>query len=200
DKLDKPALKPLLRQRYLYTETKRAKVGPDYHIEYCRHYYSVPHQLVGQHVELEASNRLVQIYHRGNMVTQHPRSQRERGNSTKPEHMPGHHHHQKWSPERLLSWGASIGPATRETINKILLAKPHPEQSYRSCLGLLSLSKTHGESRLEQACQDALMLTKPNYTFINNLLKSHREGQMSKDNTTTPNIIHSNVRGPNSYH
>lgn len=141
-----------------------------------------------------------QIYYQGNMVAQHPRSQRERGNSTQPEHMPCHHHHQKWSPERLLSWGASIGPATRETINKILLAKPHPEQSYRSCLGLLSLSKTHGESRLEQACQDALMLTKPNYTFINNLLKSHREGQMSKDNTTTPNIIHSNVRGPNSYH
>ena len=79
DKLDKPALKPLPRQRYLYTETKRANVGPDYHIEYRRHYYSVPHQPVGHHVELEASNRLVQIYHQGNLVDQHPRSQRERG-------------------------------------------------------------------------------------------------------------------------
>ncbi|NMU52843.1 Mu transposase domain-containing protein, partial [Vibrio parahaemolyticus] len=70
DKLDKPALKPLPKQRYLYTETKRAKVGPDYHIDYRRHYYSVPHQLVGHHVELEASNRLVQIYHQGNLVAQ----------------------------------------------------------------------------------------------------------------------------------
>jgi transposase len=200
DKLDKPALKPLPKQRYQYTETKRAKVGPDYHIEYRRHYYSVPHQLVGHHVELEASNRLVQIYHQGNLVAQHPRSQRERGNSTQPEHMPSNHQHQKWSPGRLLNWGANIGPATREVVNKMLNSKPHPEQSYRSCLGLLNLSKVHSESRLEQACKDALMLTKPNYTFINNLLKNNREGQLSKDNTSTPNLVHSNVRGPNCYH
>ncbi|MEZ8424041.1 IS21 family transposase, partial [Vibrio splendidus] len=200
DKLDKPALRPLPKQRYLYTETKRAKVGPDYHIEYRRHYYSVPHQLVGHHVELEASNRLVQIYHKGNVVAQHPRSQRDRGNSTQPEHMPSNHQHQKWSPERLLSWGSNIGAATREVVNKMLNSKPHPEQSYRSCLGLLSLSKTYGEPRLEQACKDALMLTKSNYTFISNLLKNNREGQLSKDSTSTPNLVHSNVRGPNSYH
>ncbi|MEZ8872638.1 IS21 family transposase, partial [Vibrio sp. 10N.247.310.56] len=95
---------------------------------------------------------------------------------------------------------ANIGPATREVVNKMLNSKPHPEQSYRSCLGLLSLSKTYGESRLEQACKDALMLTKSNYTFISNLLKNNREGQLSKDNTSTPNLVHSNVRGPNSYH
>ncbi|EEO05743.1 transposase [Vibrio cholerae TM 11079-80] len=200
DKLDKPALKPLPKQRYLYTETKRAKVGPDYHIEYRRHYYSVPHQLVGHHVELEGSNRLVQIYHQGNLIAQHPRSQRERGNSTQPEHMPSNHQHQKWSPGRLLNWGANIGPATREVVNKMLNAKPHPEQAYRSCLGLLNLSKTYGESRLEQACKDALMLTKPNYTFVNNLLKNNREGQLSKDKANTPNLVHSNVRGPNCYH
>ncbi|MCA2453208.1 IS21 family transposase, partial [Vibrio alginolyticus] len=200
DKLDKPALKPLPKQRYQYTETKRAKVGPDYHIEYRRHYYSVPHQLVGHHVELEASNRLVQIYHQGNLIAQHPRSQRERGNSTQPEHMPSNHQHQKWSPGRLLNWGANIGPATREVVNKMLNSKPHPEQSYRSCLGLLNLSKAHGESRLEQACKDALMLTKPNYTFVNNLLKNNREGQLSKDKANTPNLVHSNVRGPNCYH
>lgn len=90
EKLDKPALKPLLKQRYLYTETRRAKVGPDYHIDYRRYYYSVPHQLVCHYVKLEASNRLVQLYHQGNLVVQHPRSQRERGNSTNAEHMPSH--------------------------------------------------------------------------------------------------------------
>lgn len=140
-------------------------------------------------------------HHQGNLIAQHPRSQRERGNSTQPEHMPSNHQHQKWSPGRLLNWGANIGPATREVVNKMLNSKPHPEQSYRSCLGLLNLSKAHGESRLEQACKDALMLTKTNYTFINNLLKHNREGKkMSKDNTSTPNLVHSNVRGPNCYH
>ncbi|MDW2052005.1 IS21 family transposase, partial [Vibrio sp. 977] len=54
--------------------------------------------------------------------------------------------------------------------------------------------------RLEQACKDALMLTKPNYTFVNNLLKNNREGQLSKDKANTPNLVHSNVRGPNCYH
>ncbi|CZF87076.1 IS21 family transposase [Grimontia marina] len=200
DTLDKPALKPLPRQRYLYTETKRAKVGPDYHIEYHRHYYSVPHQLVGQHVELEASSRLVQIYHQGNLVTQHPRSQRERASSTHAEHMPTNHQHQTWSPGRLLGWGANIGPATREVVNCLLNAKPHPEQAYRSCLGLLNLSKKYGETRLEQACKDALILSKPYYTFISNLLTNKREGQLSQDTQTTPNLMHSNVRGPNSYH
>lgn len=200
DKLDKPALKPLPVQRYLYTETKRATVGPDYHIEYRRHYYSVPHQLVGQHVELEASSRLVQIYHQGNLVAQHPRSQRERGNSTHSEHMPTNHQYQKWSPGRLLNWGANIGPATREVVNKMLNSKPHPAQSYRSCLGLLSLSKKYGETRLEQACKDALMMNKANYTFISNLLTNNREGQLSQDTNATPNLVHSNVRGPGCYH
>ncbi|TPE42941.1 IS21 family transposase, partial [Maribrevibacterium harenarium] len=93
-----------------------------------------------------------------------------------------------------------IGPATREVIHKMLSSKPHPEQSYRSCLGLLNLSKTYGESRLEQACQDGLMLTKTNYTFINNLLKNNREGQLNKGKASTPNLVHSNVRGPNCYH
>lgn len=200
DKLDKPALSPLPKQRYLYTESKRAKVGPDYHIEYKRHYYSVPHQLVGQHVELEATHHLVQIYHLNQLVAQHPRSQRERAHSTYSEHMPINHQKQKWSPERLLSWGESLGVATREVVNAILHAKPHPEQAYRSCLGLLSLSKKYGENRLEQACADALMMMKPNYNFIKNLLANRKEGQLDEEIQATPNIIHSNVRGPNNYH
>lgn len=200
ERLDKPALNPLPSQRYLYTELKRAKVGPDYHIEYKKHYYSVPHQLVGQYVELEATSRLVQIYSQGNLVAQHPTSQNEHGLSTTPEHMPSNHKHQKWSPERLLNWGARIGSATREVVNRQLKSKAHPEQAYRSCLGLLSLTKKYNEARLEQACKDALMMDKPYLRFIKNLLENHREGQLSTQPQTTPDIQHSNVRGPNCYH
>ncbi|HCG6499207.1 TPA: hypothetical protein NJ192_004831 [Vibrio parahaemolyticus] len=200
DSLDKPALKPLPAQRYLYTEIKRAKVGPDYHIEYRRHYYSVPHQLVGQHVDLEANSRLTQIYHQGNLVSQHPASQKERGLSTHAEHMPSNHQYQKWSPERLLSWGGNVGPATREVVSIQLRSKEHPAQAYRSCLGLLNLTKQYGDVRLEQACKDALMVNKPYLRFIRNLLEHHREGQLSSDPHTTPDIQHSNVRGPNRYH
>ncbi|SON49037.1 IS21 family transposase [Vibrio tapetis] len=200
EQLDKPALRPLPIQRYIYTETKRAKVGPDYHIEYRKHYYSVPHQLVGQHVELEATSRLIRIYYQGNLVSQHPCSPKERGISTYPEHMPSNHRYQKWSPERLLRWGEHIGAATREMVNVQLMKKAHPEQAYRSCLGLLNLSKKYGDVRLEQACKDALLINKPYLKFVKNLLVNHREGQLSSETQTTPNIEHSNVRGPDFYH
>lgn len=200
DKLDQPALKALPIQPYIYTETKRAKVGPDYHIQYKKHYYSVPHQLVGQHVELEASSRLIRIYHLGNLVTQHPTSTKEHGLSTIAEHMPSNHRHQKWTPERLLHWGNDIGSATREVVNTLIAKKAHPEQAYRSCLGLLSLSKKYGDNRLEQACKDALLVEKPYLRFIKNLLVNHREGSLSSNTDTTPNLEHSNVRGPDSYH
>lgn len=95
--LDKPALRPLPAERFLYTEFKQAKVGPDYHIEYKQHYYFVPHQLVGQHVQLEASRQLVRIYHQGQCVAQHPASAKVRGQSTYTEHMPSNHQYQKWS-------------------------------------------------------------------------------------------------------
>lgn len=200
DTLDKPALKPLPAQRYLYTEIKRAKVGPDYHIEYKKHYYSVPHQLVGQHVELEATSRLVKIYHQGNLVSQHPASTKEHGLSTYPEHMPSNHQYQKWSPERLLRWGSQVGAATQEVVNRLLMSKAHPAQANRSCLGLLNLTKKYGDTRLEQACKDALMVNKPYLRFIRNLLENHREGLLSTSSESTPDIQHSNVRGPNCYH
>lgn len=200
DTLDKPALKPLPAQRYLYTEIKRAKVGPDYHIEYKKHYYSVPHQLVGQHVELEATSRLVKIYHQGNLVSQHPASTKEHGLSTYPEHMPSNHQYQKWSPERLLRWGSQVGAATQEVVNRLLMSKAHPAQANRSCLGLLNLTKKYGDTRLEQACKDALMVNKSYLRFIRNLLENHREGLLSTSSESTPDIQHSNVRGPNCYH
>lgn len=200
DTLDKPALNPLPKERYLYTELKRAKVEPDYHIEYKKHYYSVPHQLVGQHVQLEASSKLIQVYHQGNLVAQHPANQKERGLSTYAEHMPSNHQHQKWSPARLLSWGERIGPATQQVVDLLLSSKSHPAQSNRSTLGLLNLTKKYVDSRLEQACKDALLVNKPYLRFIKNLLVNHREGRLSSSPEITPDIQHSNARGPNSYH
>ncbi len=198
--LDKPALRSLPAERFLYTEFKQAKVGPDYHIEYKQHYYSVPHQLVGQHVQLEASRQLVRIYHQGQCVAQHPASAKVRGQSTYTEHMPSNHQYQKWSPEKLQRWAARIGPATKEVICHLLQSKDHPAQATRSCLGLLNLSTKHSDQRLEQACKDALIVNKPYLRFIKNLLQNHREGRLSTSPDLTPDILHSNVRGPDSYH
>ena len=113
EKLDKPALKPLPKYRYEYVDYHHAKAGIDYHVFYKKHAYSVPHIYVGERVDLEASERLVRIYFKGECIAQHPRSHKEGGFTTIAEHMPVSHQKQRWSPERLLGWGASIGPGTR---------------------------------------------------------------------------------------
>lgn len=198
--LDLPALRLLPAYRFEYTETKQAKVGPDYHIEYQKHYYSVPHQLVGQSVQLEAGARLVRIYCQGKLVAQHPKSERLRGMSTSDEHMPGAHRAQKWSPERLLNWGAGIGHATHQVVMILLQSRAHPEQAYRSCLGLLSLGRKYSDPHLEQACHDALVVQQIHYQFIKNLLLNQREGRLHQDASVTSELHHSNVRGPDFYH
>lgn len=186
DSIDKPALKPLPSQRYQYTELKRAKVGPDYHIEYKQHYYSVPHHLVGQTVELEATARLIQIYHQGVLTVQHPVSEKAHGLTTQSEHMPENHQSQQWSPERLLRWGGRIGAATQDVVQRLLTSKVHPAQSYRSCLGLLNLTKKYGDHRLEQACKDALLVNNPYLRFIRNLLEKQPGRSIIVPIDTTP--------------
>ncbi|MCY9829194.1 IS21 family transposase [Vibrio chagasii] len=200
NKVDRPALKPLPSQPYVYIETKRATVSPDYHIQYKKHFYSVPHQLVGQQVELEATHQIIRIYHKGSIVAHHCTSQKEYGLSTVYEHMPSNHQYQSWTPERFIRWGKSIGPATGELTQMLLKRPEHEALAFRSCFGLLSLAKKHSDARLEQACRDALVTEKPYLGFVKNLLKNHREGTLSQPSTDTPNLKHTNVRGSNYYH
>jgi len=46
--LDHPAMRPLPATPYVYAEWKRVRAAFDYHVDVDRHYYSVPHALVGQ--------------------------------------------------------------------------------------------------------------------------------------------------------
>ncbi|RLV59894.1 IS21 family transposase, partial [Parashewanella curva] len=136
------------------------------------------------------------------LVAQHPTSSVVGKKSTIDEHMPEAHQYQnyKWTPERIMSWGNAIGASTENVVQQLMLKQKHPAQAFNSCLGILNLSRRYGDARLEQACQDALMAEKPYYGFIKNLLEHHREGKLVSDPTTTPNIQHRNVRGPDSYH
>lgn len=193
--LDRPALIPLPRSRYEYVDSRRAKVGPDYHILYQKHAYSVPHSLVGEHIELEATARLIRLYHRGQLIAQHPRKQKSGGFSTIDEHMPQSHQSQRWSPDRLLNWAASIGVGTRQVIASQLSARQHPQQAYRTCLGILNLSRHYSNVALENACQKALLLERPYLKVIRNLLKQPAEvqGELPLDNEPP---THTNLRGP----
>jgi transposase len=156
ERLDRPALRPLPAEPFVYAEWKLARVNVDYHVELHRHYYSVPYPLVHERVDVRATATTVEVFHRGQRVAAHVRDDTPGRHTTDPAHMPkAHQRHLEWSPSRLITWGRTIGPDTAALVEAILADRPHPEQGYRSCLGLLRLGRRYGDVRLEQACTRA---------------------------------------------
>src|SRR5204862_6760061 len=149
EQLDRPLLRPLPASRYEFAEWRDAGVNIDYHVLVEHNYYSVPYQLVHQRVEVRLAATTVELFLKGRRIASH-RRRRGRGDyATDPAHMPhAHRAHAEWTPSRLIAWAASTGPATAELVAAILAAKPHPEQGYRACLGLIRLGKRHGPARL----------------------------------------------------
>jgi transposase len=93
----------------------------------------------------------------GSWISAHIHAYRRGGFTTVEKHRPkSHQNHLNWTPQRMIDWAATIGPATGEVVACILKNKPHPEQGYRSCLGLIRLAKAAGPERMENACRRAL--------------------------------------------
>jgi transposase len=200
--LDRPAMQELPANPYVYAEWKERRVAFDYHIDVEGHYYSVPHGLVGYTVWARFTAATVEVFFRSQRVATHARSYQRGGHTTLPEHMPkSHRAHAEWSPKRLIQWGESIGINTGAIVEHLLRSKPHPEQGYRACLGLLALAREYGERRLESASALALRLASPTRKSVLSILKSGRDLQPA---TTEPLALelpaHGNVRGPGYYH
>jgi transposase len=200
--LERPVLRALPGQPYEYAEWHRVRVGIDYHVGVERHYYSVPYQLVKCEVEARVSARMVEILHRGQRVASHRRSPRKVGYTTCNEHMPSAHRaYAEWTPQRLVRWAHKTGGATAEVIAQILGSRPHPQQGFRSCLGVLRLGKRYGEARLEAACQRALRIRAVHYKSIESILKNGLDQQPLPAALPQPVLIaHDNIRGPDYYH
>ena len=157
--LDRPALRPLPAQPYEYAEWKLARVNIDYHVEVEGHYYSVPYTLVKQQLDVRLSAQVVELFHKGKRVASHRRSPLKGRHSTVAAHMPtAHQRYAEWTPQRLVLWAAKTGEATAQVVETILASRPHPQQGFRSCLGIMRLGKSYGDERLEAACQRALTL------------------------------------------
>jgi len=199
--IDRPALQPLPATRFECAEWKQAKVNIDYHVELEKHFYSVPHALVRETVELRYTATTVEVFCRGQRVAAHRRVHRAGSFSTVPEHMPkAHRAHMEWSPTRIIGWGRSIGPKTEELVSAILDDRPHPEQGYRSCLGILRLAKQYGHERLEAACERAVRVRARSYRHVQSILKNglDREPLPEETQPRLP-ISHKNVRGGGYY-
>lgn len=199
---DRPALRPLPATRYEYAEWRTAKVNIDYHIAVEKHCYSVPYTLVRATVDVRLTATMCEILHQGTRVAAHVRRHTPGGYSTDPAHRPkSHTRHLDWTPSRLVHWGESIGVATGAVVAHILEHKPHPEQGYRACLGLLSLGKRYGDARLEAAAQRAQATGAMTYRSLHSILK-HGLDQApldAPDAATHLPATHDNVRGAAYY-
>ena len=202
DSLDRPAMRSLPAQPYEYAEWLKVRVNIDYHVEVDRHYYSVPFQLAKTQLDVRLTGAVVEVLHKGQRVASHARSPLAWKQTTLTEHMPkSHQKHLEWTPQRLLNWGESIGPATCSIIRNIMEAKPHPEMGYRSCLGVFSLSKRYGTDRLEAACARALTIGSPKRQTIKSILESGLDQHVDLFTTAdAPMPTHGNVRGAGYYH
>jgi transposase len=202
EQLDRAALSPLPVEAYVYAEWKKARVHIDYHVAVDGHCYSVPYSLIKKEVEVRITRHTVECLYRGNRVASHRRSYRKGGHTTVAAHMPESHREAgEWSPGRLINWAAKTGPATEKLIRSVLGSRKHPQQAYRSCLGILRLGKAYGDERLEAACQRALVLGSCRYKSIESILKHRLDEQpLEEQQELSLPESHDNIRGPAYYH
>ena len=133
EQLDRPALRPLPTERYVFAQWKKVRVNIDYHVEVERHYYSVPHALVGRQLDARITANTVECLYRGQRVASHVRSALIARHTTAEEHMPEKHRRMgRWTPERFTRWAENIGPNTGALITTVLGSRRHPQQAFRS--------------------------------------------------------------------
>ena len=195
-----PALGPLPDTPFEYAEWKRAKVHPDYHIEVLHGFYSVPHRLIGRQVDVRLTHRMIEIFHNHERVAVHHRRGQRGGHSTIKEHMPkAHQRYGGMTPESLITRAARTGYHAAALVERLMRDRPHPEQGYRSALGVLGLQRQFGADRLEAACERALTVGTVNYASVRSILITGLDRAPSPPDPVTATPVHDNIRGPGYY-
>src|SRR5450631_917815 len=201
EQIDRPALKSLPAEPYAFSEWKTCRVGIDYHVEVAAHYYSVPHRFARAEIEARLTVRTVEVFLKGERIAAHRRSSGNHNHTTIPEHMPSsHRRYAGWTIERIRADARRIGPATAALCELILESRPHPEQGFRACLGIVRLSGPYGAPRLEVAAERAFDIGARTYGSIKSIFDNNLDRHpASKRATDATPILHSNIRGPRYY-
>jgi transposase len=200
EELDRPALKPLPAEPYVFAEWRVRRVGIDYHVEVDGHYYSVPHRLARSEVDVRITARTVEIFAKGTRVAAHQRMSGNHKHTTVAEHMPSsHRRYADWTIDRIRQDAALIGPNTAALCELILEHKPHPEQGFRACLGILRLLKPFGIKRLEAASARAIDIGAHTYGSVKSILDHNLDRHPAQKLADGTAVIHSNIRGPRYY-
>ena len=203
EEIERQTLAPLPVLRYQFKKQFQARVIKNGHVNLGpdKHYYSVPYRYIGKRVKLLYSRTIVEIYSNYERIALHPRNKNPYGYTTDKEHMASTHRFKSdWTPDMFLDWAASIHEDVRLYILQILERKQHPEQAYKSCLGVLGFAKKAGNERLTVACQRALSYGVYNYKTIQTILENkmdNYEESLFADELPMPN--HDNIRGKDYY-
>ncbi len=199
--IERPAMQPLPEVPYEYAEWKRARVGLDYHVELFGFFYSVPYGLIRQEVEARLTTNMVEIFHKGRRVAVHVRRYGGAAHATKPEHMPSsHRYYADWNEARFRREAAAIGPNTEALIVAILASRKHPEQGFRSCLGILKCLRGIAPERAEAACARALEIGALSSKSLASILQNNLDRKSARRNTEEAPLLHANIRGGRYYH
>lgn len=201
EEIEYPALKPLPAKPYEFAEWKKCRPGLDYHVEIDKHYYSVPFTLIGQEMWARYTAQTVEVFHRDKRIAAHMRSYAQRAHTTLPDHMPSsHRRYRDWTLERIKQEASAIGPLTSALVEVILRERPHPEQGFRSCRGIITLAGSYGRERLEAACERALAIGARSYTNVKSILITRLDRKRPEQAADGPAITHNNIRGTDYYH
>jgi len=202
DSLDRPVLKPLPAEAYTFSQWKKVRVGIDYHVEIDGHYYSVPYQLRGKQLDARITASSIECFQQRKRVASHVRSFQKGRHSTVSAHMPkGHQEYADWTPERLIRWASKTGARTATMTEAILASRQHPQQAFRSAMGLMRLAKVYTPERLEAACDLALEGHATNYKSVKSILSTGLDQQpRQQELPITDPIAHGNIRGGHYYH
>ncbi len=201
EQIDRPALKPMPAAPYEFCEWRVCRVGIDYHVEVAAHYYSVPYRFARAEVDIRLTAKTVEILLKGERIAAHLRNSGNRKHTTVPEHMPSsHRRYAGWTIERIRADARQIGPATAALCELILEHRPHPEQGYRACLGIVRLTGPYGAGRLEAAAERAIEIGARTYGSIKSILDNHLDRRPAQKRAADgAPILHANIRGPRYY-
>jgi transposase len=199
--VDKPALKPLPDAPYEFAYWKKGKVNIDCHVQIENNFYSAPYKYVQKKVDARITATTVELFFKGERVASHPLCYGRGKYATDDSHFsPAHKSYLEWTPERLINWAETAGPQTAQLVRRILETRAHPEQGYRSCLGLMRLAKRYPQERMEAACRRALESGACSYKSVNSILEKGLDQVPYGGAVRTPTYSkHANIRGPQYY-
>lgn len=197
---EKSELMPLPAERYQIRGFKKIKAQFNYHVYFSDddHYYSVPYQYRGNKLKLIYTQSVIEIFHKNKRIAFHKRDRGKGKYTTNPDHMPKEHRYvADWSPERFIRWAGDLGENIETVITHVLKIRKHPEQAYKSCMGILHLNKKYGPVRLDKACARANSFGVYSYKRIKEILEKNLEEYQMDTFQSMPS--HDNIRGNKYY-